>query len=67
MDDSPFYKLGPPPEAFTDSEVTFTITIKESLWPGHHAVTKEELSRCLYRWMNPRTPRIMVTEASREQ
>jgi hypothetical protein len=58
----PFYTLGPPPELFVKSEVTFTVTIKEWLWPGNQQVTVEELLDCLYKWMNPRTPTITVTE-----
>jgi len=63
----PFYTLGPPPELFIKSELTFTVTINEYLWPGNHPVTAEELTDCLYKWMNPRTPTITVTEARRER
>ncbi len=62
----PFYSLGPPPELFTKSEVTLTVTIKEYLWPGNEPITAEELSDCLYKWMNPRTPTITVTENKNE-
>ena len=58
MSDDPFYTLGPPAELFTDSEVTFTVTIKECLWPGHVPLTSDELESCLHRHMNPRTPTI---------
>ena len=52
-------QLGPPADKFTLCEQTFTVTIKEYLWPEHQPYTEKQIQDWISRGLNPRTPHIL--------
>ena len=67
IDDPIAVQLGPPAHLFTLCEQTFTITIKEYMWPGHQPYSEEQIKRWVLQGSNPRTPYLVEIIETEEE